>query len=181
MVVDERDMQLHEGQETRQLWCYVVSLRDQLYAIPDETGAVLMPHIGRLPAITPLPLGLVPPHVLGLANVSQRGEVVIDLAAFLGIPGEPASPEQRCLLVIGESMVEPLNGTARRDPYRLGFAVDAGHELAQLESGNKGSSGSGMYVRELITARQGQATLLDMEAICTAVAAELGAERPWNQ
>src|SRR5689334_18889570 len=75
MVVDEQAPPLPETAQSARLWCYLVSLCGQLYAVPDEPGAVLMPHIGRLPAITPLPLGLVPPYVHGLVNVSQHGEL----------------------------------------------------------------------------------------------------------
>ncbi len=178
MVVHDRSAPEPTAHASPNLWCYVVSLRGGLYAVPDKREAVLLPHISRLPAVTPLPLGLVRPYVLGLVNVSQRGEVVIDLAAFLGLPGEPAPAEERCLLVIGEGSVDPATGAARSDPYRLAFAVDAGYELAQLHSQGHGAAGT--YVRELVDTRRGQATLLDMEAICRVIVGELGAERPWG-
>jgi chemotaxis signal transduction protein len=168
----------HGHQETRRLWCYLVALRGELYAVPDEACAVLMPHISRLPHVTPLPLGLVPPYVLGLVNVNQRGEVLVDLAAYLGLPGEAAPAEQRCMLVIGER--GPRRDTSLQDPYRLAFAVDAGYELAEVESGSQRSDAAGTFVRDLAQTRRGQAALLDMEAICRAIVGELGAERPWN-
>lgn len=178
MVVDDRPVPESTDHASPNLWCYVVSLRGGLYAVPDEKAAVLMPHISRLPAVTPLPLGLVRPYVLGLVNVSQRGEVVIDLAAFLGLPGSPGAAEDRCLLVIGESIVDPASGAAHPDSYRLAFAVDAGYELTQLHSQGHGAAGT--YVRELVDTRRGQAALLDMEAICRVIVGELGAERPWG-
>lgn len=168
-----------EGTGRRQ-WCYLVSLRGGLYAIPDETRAVLLPHIGRLPHVTPLPLGLVPSYVLGLVNVNQRGEVLIDLAAYLNLPGEPAPAEQRCLLVIGESVVSSLRDVPLHDPYRLAFAVDAGYELGEIDCSGRGGEAPGPYVRELVQTRRGQAALLDMEAICAAIIGEFGSERPWN-
>jgi chemotaxis signal transduction protein len=163
---------------TPRVWAYLVALRGKLYAVPDDERAVLMPHIGRLPAITPLPSGLVPAHVLGLANVGQRGEVVIDLAAFLGLGGEPAPPEQRCLLVMGESAPATAQPAARHDPYRLGFAVDMGLGLIQIDRASGAEPGS--FARELVSTDHGQAVLLDMEAICGAVVLGLGAERRWN-
>lgn len=182
MVVEEHVANAPAGQDISLQWCYVVSLRGQLYAVPDEQAAVLMPHLGRLPAVTPLPLGLVRPYVIGLVNVSQRGEVVTDLAAFLGLAGEPAPAEQRCLLVIGESIVDPVRGEMRSDPYRLAFAVDAGYELVELHISGQRSHDPGTYtyVRELVDTRRGQAALLDMAAICRAIVAELGAERAWG-
>lgn len=182
MVVDEYIEQQRESEEQQagRLWYYLVSLRGQLYAVPDEAGAVLMPHIGRLPVVTPLPRGLVRPYVLGLVNVSQRGEVAIDLAAFLGIAGEAAPDEQRCLLVIGESGADGDDGAAHRDPYRLAFAVDAGYELTELEDAEQVQGIAGAFVRALVNTRRGQASLLDMETICASIIGELGAERPWN-
>jgi chemotaxis signal transduction protein len=167
-------------QQARRLWCYLVALRGELYAVPDEARAVLLPHIGRLPRVTPLPFGLVRPCVLGLVNVNQRGEVLIDLAAYLGLPGEPALAEQRCVLVIGESSASGLHDTPRQEPYRLAFAVDAGYELAEVECGSRSGDDTGALVRDLVQTRRGQAALLDMETICQAIVSELGAERPWN-
>ena len=64
MVVDEQVDKRHDEEEgTERLWCYLVVLRGRLCAIPDEEHTVLMPHINRLAAVTPLPLGLVPPYV----------------------------------------------------------------------------------------------------------------------
>lgn len=168
----------HGHQETRRLWCYLVALRGDLYAVPDEACAVLLPHISRLPHVTPLPHGLVRPYVLGLVNVNQRGEVLIDLAAYLGLPGEPAPAEQRCMLVIGER--SPHRDSSLQDLYRLAFALDAGYELAEVETASRSSDAAGTFVRDLVQTRRGQAALLDMEAICRAIVGELGAERPWN-
>lgn len=179
MVVDEQAPPLPQTPQSTRLWCYLVSLRGQLYAVPDEPGAVLMPHIGRLPAITPLPLGLVRPYVLGLVNVSQRGELLVDLAAFLGLAGDPPPAEQRCILLLGESAAEAVDEATGDEPYRLAFAVDAGHELAELDSAGPGPATAG-FARELVQTRRGQATLLNMHAICATIVGELGAERPWN-
>jgi chemotaxis signal transduction protein len=179
MVIDEHIEQQHVEQPSDRLWCYLMSLRGELYAIPDETHTVLLPHISHLPPVTPLPLGLVPSYVLGLANINQRGEVVIDLAAFLCLSGEQGAEEQRRLLVIGEMATHPLFAQPAQEPYRLAFVVDNGYELIQLETLGH-SSEARSFVRELITTPRGQATLLDMEAICRAVLNDLGAERPWN-
>lgn len=179
MVIDEHVQQQHVEQAADRLWCYLVDLRGNLYAIPDEPRTVLLPHISHLPPVTPLPLGLVPSYVLGLANINQRGDVVIDLAAFLSLSGDPVAEEQRRLLVIGEKTAHPLFAQPGREPYRLAFVVDGGYELIQVETSGQGAEGQS-FVRELITTPRGQATLLEMEAICRAVLHELGAERPWN-
>jgi chemotaxis signal transduction protein len=179
MVIDEHLEQQHVEQPADSLWCYLAGLRGCLYAIPDEQRTVLLPHISHLPPVTPLPLGLVPSYVLGLANINQRGDVVIDLAAFLGLPGEQVAEEQRRMLVIGETTAHPLFAQPAQEPYRLAFVVDSGYELIQVESSGQGAEGSS-FVRELVTTPRGQAALLEMESICRAVLHELGAERPWN-
>jgi chemotaxis signal transduction protein len=179
MVIDEHLEQQHAEQPADRLWCYLVGLRGGLYAIPDEPRTVLLPHISHLLSVTPLPLGLVPSYVLGLANINQRGDVVIDLAAFLGLTGEQVAEEQRRLLVVGEMTAHPMFAQPTQEPYRLAFVVDSGYELIQVESSGQSADGRS-FVRELITTPRGQAALLEMEAICRAILHELGAERPWN-
>lgn len=140
MVADEQvdrrrdEDEQEEGTGLERLWCYLVVLRGALYAIPDEEHTVLMPHINRLAAVTPLPLGLVPPYVLGLINVGQNGEVVVDLGAYLGLAGEPPPREQRRLLVIGERGADHRRGRGADDTYRLALAVDGGQGLETVRS-----------------------------------------------
>ena len=138
-----------------------------------------MPHINRLAEVTPLPLGLVPPYVLGLINVAQNGEVVVDLGAYLGYAGAQAPHEQRRLLVIGERGADYRRGRGAEESYRLAFAVDGGHELmtVRLESGL--ATGSG-FVRCTADTRYGPAAVLDMAAICADIVRTLGAERAWS-
>ncbi len=172
---DERQGEESAGESPDgRLWCYLARLRGDLYAIPDEESAVLMPYINHLGGVTPLPLGLAPPYVMGLVGVNGYGEVLVDLAAYVGLPGEPPA-EGRRLLVIGE------RASAAPMPYRLAFAVDAGYGLAHLDVGDAPPhSASGGAVRALIPTERGEAALLEMEAVCRAIIAELGAERPWN-
>src|ERR1017187_9183589 len=84
---------LHQAEAARvSEWCYLVSLGGNLYALPDNGRTVLLPFISSVPQVTPLPKGLVPPYVLGLINVAQRGEVLIDLPRLLDLRVGPASP-----------------------------------------------------------------------------------------
>jgi len=183
MVVDERAEQVDNGSEAEggadHLWCYLVVLRGELYAVPDEGHAVSLPYINRLAAVTPLPLGLVPAYVLGLVNVGQNGEVVIDLGAYLGLTGAPAPRELRRLLVIGEQVADHGDSGGSEDGYRLAFAVDRGHELTTVRPESYGAR-DGAFTRGWAGTRYGQAAVLDMAAICADIVRALGAERPWS-
>jgi chemotaxis signal transduction protein len=187
MVADEQvdrrrdEDEQEEGTGLERLWCYLVVLRGALYAIPDEEHTVLMPHINRLAAVTPLPLGLVPPYVLGLINVGQNGEVVVDLGAYLGLAGEPPPREQRRLLVIGERGADHRRGRGADDTYRLALAVDGGQGLETVRSeGGLASASGSPFVRGTVETRYGGAALLDMAAICADIVRALGAGRPWS-
>ncbi len=166
--------QVHEG-----LWCYLISLAGRLYALPDDDRTVLLPFITGMPTITPLPAGLVPPYVLGLINVAQRGELVIDLARLLDLragPPLPAGMESRRVIVVGETNPPEV------DEYRLAFAVDYGYELLQNPTPADGEDPArDPYVRAFIDTPRGVAALLDLEALCNAVLRAMGAERPWNE
>lgn len=179
MVADEQVDRRHDEEEgTERLWCYLVVLRGRLCAIPDEAHTILMPHINRLAAVTPLPLGLVPPYVMGLINVGQNGEVVVDLGAYLGFAGEQSPSAQRRLLVIGERGADYRRGRGAEESYRLAFAVDGGHELTTVRL--EGPAADGEFVRGTANTRYGPATVLDMAAICADIVRALGAERAWS-
>jgi chemotaxis signal transduction protein len=164
---------VHDG-----LWCYLISLAGRLYALPDDGRTVLLPFITGMPVITPLPAGLVPPYVLGLINVAQRGELVVDLSRLLDLrdgPPPPAIVESQRVIVVGETNPPEI------DEYRLAFAVDYGYELLQNPApAESGDQVSGPYVRSLIETPRGIAALLDLETLCNAVLREMGAERQWN-
>jgi chemotaxis signal transduction protein len=161
------------------LWCYVVSLGGQLYALPDDDRTVLLPFIGEVPQVTPLPQGLVPSYVLGLINVAQRGELLVDLPRLLGLRSGPLAPsmtEGRRIVVIGE--VHP----PEIDEYRLAFAVDYGYELLEVtQRVPTRDHPLGAFVHEIVDTTRGEAALLDMEAVCNALLGDLGAERLWNE
>lgn len=195
MVVDERaaqdklaDEPRDEGGEAEGLEYYLAVARGGLYAVPDAEQAALMPYIGRLAGVTPLPRGLVPPYVLGLVNVGHDGEVAVDLGAYLGLAGEPAPRERRRLLVIGERAGYRRGG----DPegaYRLAFAVDNGFGLTTARPhgdapwdglAQDSPAGDGAPGRATVGTRYGRATVLDMAAICADIMRALGAERPWG-
>ncbi len=183
MVVDEQiDVDRRRDEEgTDHLWYYLVVLRGALYAVPDEEHAVLMPYINHLAAVTPLPLGLVPPYVLGLVNVGQNGEVVVDLGAYLGLAGERSPHEQRRLLVIGERGVDHRRGRGAADAYRLAFAVDGGYGLATARPEfSPATDSEAGRVRGTVETRHGGAAVLDMAAICADIVRVLGAERSWS-
>lgn len=183
MVADEQIAQRRSDRPevsgastTRQVWCYLVSLRGALYALPDEPGAPLLPHINRLGHVTPLPVGLAPPYVLGLVNMGQQGELMVDLGAYLGLPGERGDDDLRRQLLVGE---QPPRGS--HDAYRLAFVVDTGYELTPLACADEdGGHGAGNYVRELIDTPRGTAAVLDMAAICADIVRALGTERAWS-
>ncbi|MGH2386562.1 MAG: chemotaxis protein CheW [Chloroflexota bacterium] len=177
MVTEEAridgDGLVHDGR-----WCYLVSLAGRLYALPDDSRTVLLPFITGMPVVTPLPAGLVPPYVLGLINVAQRGELVVDLCRLLDLRSGPPSPaivESQRVVVVGEA------SPPETDEYRLAFAIDYGYELLQnpalAEGGNEVND---PYVRALIETPRGTAALLDLETLCNAVLREMGAERQWN-
>lgn len=50
--------------------------------------------------------GLTKSQGLPAWNHSQRGELLVDLAAVLGLAGDPPPAEQRCILLHGASAVE---------------------------------------------------------------------------
>jgi chemotaxis signal transduction protein len=174
------DTAVHEAEATQaSLWCYLVSLGGQLYALPDDDRTVLLPFISDVPQVTPLPQGLVPPYVMGLINVAQRGELLADLPRLLGLRTGPLAPsmsEGRRIVVIGEARPPEV------DEYRLAFAVDYGYEL--LEATRRMPAGHhplGAFVHEVIDTPRGEAALLDMEAVCNTLLRDLGAERRWNE
>jgi chemotaxis signal transduction protein len=160
-------------------WCYLVSLGGSLFAVPDDNRTVLLPYISGVPTITPLPKGLVPAYVLGLINVAQHGELLIDLPRLLGLRSGPVGPtvaESRRVLVIGEA-VPPEVGE-----YRLAFAADYGYELFQATQGTPSTSHPlGRFVTSIVETPHGEAAKLDMEEVCNAVLKDMGAERLWNQ
>ncbi len=161
------------------LWCYLVSLGGHLFALPDDDRTVVLPFISDVPQVTPLPLGLVPPYVLGLINVAQRGEVLIDLPRFLGLRTGPLAPslaEGRRVVVIGEANPPEI------DEFRLAFAVDYGYELLHV-SERLPATGHPLsaYVHDLLETPRGEAALLDIEAVCNALLHDLGSERLWNE
>ena len=160
------------------LWCYLVSLAGRLYALPDDNRTVLLPFIAGIPIITPLPAGLVPFYVMGLVNVAQRGELIVDLARLLDLRDGPPSPtiaEGQRVVVAGET------NPPETDEYRLAFAIDYGYELLQRPAlAEGGEQVSDPYVRALIETPRGEAALLDLEALCNKILREMGAERQWN-
>lgn len=163
----------------RSVWCYLVSLGGGLYAVPDDERAVLLPFISSVPQVTPLPAGVTPPYVLGLINVAQRGELLIDLPRLLGLRDGPLPAtlaESRRIVVMGEGR-SPAVG----ESYRLAFAVDYGYELLEIAGRRPTMSHAvGAYVSELLDTPRGEAGLLDMEAVCNAVLNDMEATRLWN-
>ena len=170
MIDDERAA---DGQ-----WCYLVSLGGRLYALPDDDRTVLLPFISGMPYVTPLPAGLVPPYVLGLINVAQRGELLVDLPRLLDLRDGPPAPsiaEGQRIVVIGEA------NPPERDEYRLAFTIDYGYELLQAPLLSVvDASAQDPYVRALLETPRGEAALLDLEALCNRVLQTMGAERHWN-
>jgi chemotaxis signal transduction protein len=160
-------------------WCYLVSLGGSLFALPDDDRTVLLPFISSIPRVTPLPKGLIPPYVLGLINVAQRGELLVDLARMLGLRSGPAAPslaESQRVVVIGEA-APPEAGE-----YRLAFAVDYGYELFQMSQSTPTTTHPlGAYVGMMLETPHGEAALLDLEAVCNAVLREMDADRLWNE
>lgn len=160
-------------------WCYLVSLGGSLFALPDDDRTVLLPFISGIPQVTPLPRGLVPPYVLGLINVAQRAELLVDLPRMLRLRNGPAAPsmaESQRVVVIGE--------TNRPDvgEYRLAFAVDYGYELFQVGQRTPTTNHPlGAYVSTMLETPHGEAALLELEAVCNAVLREMGADRLWNE
>jgi len=178
MLAEDRATQ-EDAVAPTMFWCYLVSLAGQLFAVPDDERTVLLPFINMVPQVTPLPLGLVPQYVLGLVNVAQRGELLVDLARLMGLRDGPAAPgasEHRRMLVVGEG-APPEN-----EEYRLAFVVDTGHELAQVAQGTPLEEHPlGVFVKEVLTTPRGEAILLNIEEICNTVLRDFGGERQWNE
>lgn len=178
-MIAEESASREEATASAAEWCYLVSLGGSLFAVPDNTRTVLLPYISGVPMITPLPKGLVPAYVLGLINVAQRGELLIDLPRLLGLRSGPVGPsvaESRRVLVAGEA-VPPEVGE-----YRLAFAVDYGYELFQAAQTTPSTSHPlGSFVTAIVETPHGEASKLDMEEVCNAVLKDMGAERLWNQ
>ncbi len=167
-----------EGSGWDDPWCYLVGLEGRVYAIPDDDRTVLLPFISAVPPITALPRALVPAYVLGLINVAQRGEVVVDLARLLGLRTDPPpanKADNRRVIVVGEAQ-PPSSGA-----YRFAFVVDQGFELASVSLTQSDETGLDAYHRATVTTPHGPASLLDMEAICNTILHDLGAGRPWNE
>ncbi|HVA89901.1 MAG TPA: chemotaxis protein CheW [Chloroflexota bacterium] len=178
MVAEES--RIREAEAPREgLWCYLVSLGGRMFALPDDDRTVLLPFITGMPTATPLPVGLAPPYVMGLINVSQRGEMLVDLPRLLDLRDGPLGPgaaESQRVVVVGETM------PPETDEYRLAFAIDYGYELLQAPVfAEVGAAITEPYIQALIETPRGEAALLDLEAICNTVLHDLGAERRWNQ
>jgi len=177
MIAEELAAQAEDAKAPE--WCYLVSLSGSLYALPDNDRTVLLPFISSIPQVTPLPSGLVPPYILGLINVAQRGELLIDLPRMLGLrngPLPPGAAEGRRVLVVGEATPPEMA------EYRLAFAVDFGYELLQAaRPAPVANHALGAFVTAMVDTPHGDAARLDLEAICNAVLGDLGADRQWNQ
>jgi chemotaxis signal transduction protein len=160
-----------------EIWCYLAGLEGRVYAIPDDDRTVLLPYISTVPPITSLPRTLVPAYVLGLMNVAQRGEVVVDLARLLGLRtgASAANTEGRRVVVVGEAPA-PGNGA-----YRFAFVVDQGFELASVRRAEQDETSPRAYQRAVVSTPRGLAVLLDMEAVCNTILRDLGAGRGWNE
>jgi chemotaxis signal transduction protein len=155
-----------------------VGLEGRLYALPDDDRTVLLPFISAVPVITALPRALVPAYVLGLMNVAQRGEVVVDLARLLDLRAAPPTmhnAESRRVVVVGEAQ-PPGTGA-----YRFAFVVDQGFELAQISSPAQPTPAMQAYARAMVATPRGPAVLLDMEAVCNTILRDFGANRAWNE
>jgi chemotaxis signal transduction protein len=178
-MIAEEPVDRVESSASDTLWCYLVSLGGSLFALPDDDSTVLLPFISGIPQVTPLPKGLVPPYILGLINVAQRGELLVDLPRMLGLRSGPAAAtlvENQRVVVIGEAQPPEVG------EYRLAFAVDYGYELFQV--GQRAATLShplGAYVGMMLETPHGEAALLDLEAVCNAVLHDMGAERLWNE
>ena len=161
------------------VWCYLAEIGGYLLALPDDDRTVLLPYIGAIPQIAALPLALTPPYLLGLVNIAQRAEVLIDLARLFGQRDASLAQNQlegRRMVVYGEGIA------STQLPHRLAFAVDVGYELAQ-GTAQPGTVNHplGTYVRQLISTKRGTAALLNMEIVCNRVLHDLGAPRLWNE
>jgi|GEM_PF-1478707 len=167
------------GAASEALWCYLVSLGGRLCAVPDDDRTVLLPFISTVPQVTPLPVALVPAYVIGLINIAQRGELLVDLPRLLGMRDGPLAPslsEGRRVVVIGEGTPPETEG------HRIAFAVDFGYELVEVvRSGTRRSHPLGVFVREVLSTPRGEAALLDMEVVCNAVLHDMQAARFWNE
>lgn len=161
------------------VWCYVVSLGGQLFALPDDARTIILPFISAVPPITPLPAGLAPAYVMGLINVAQRGELLIDLPWLLALRDAPLPPsiaDGRRVVVVGEG--DP----PADDAYRLAFAVDYGYELLEgTRQGLPAPHALGACVCDMLTTARGEAALLDLELVCNRVLQDMDATRLWNE
>ncbi len=178
-MIAEKPVSHEETEIADSEWCYLVSLGGSLFAVPDNDRTVLLPYISGVPTITPLPKGLVPTYVLGLINVAQRGELLIDLPRLLGLRSGPIGlsiAESRRVVVIGEAIPPEIG------EYRLAFAVDYGYELLQAAQTTPSTNHPlGAFVTSIVETPHGEAAKLDMEEVCNAVLRDMGAERPWNE
>jgi hypothetical protein len=161
------------------VWCYVVSLAGQLFALPDDANTIILPFISTVPPTTPLPAGLAPSYAMGLINVAQHGELLIDLPRLLDLRDAPLPPsmaEGRRVVVVGEGNPPAV------DAYRLAFAVDYGYELLEgIRQGLPAPHPLGPYVRDLLSTSRGDAALLDLELLCNRVLQDMEATRLWNE
>jgi chemotaxis signal transduction protein len=174
------DRVIHEDTgRARSIWCYVVSLGGRLFALPDDTDTVILPFISAVPPITSLPAGLAPSYILGLINVAQRGELLIDLPRLLGLrdgPLPPSMSEGRRVIVVGEGH------PPESDAYRLAFAVDYGYELLEgVPQDLPEQHPLGIYVLDILTTSRGDAALLDLKRVCNKVLQDMEATRLWNE
>lgn len=177
MIAEERTGQAEQTAPI--VWCYLVSLGGQLFGVPDDDRTVILPYISAVPQVTPLPTGLAPAYVLGLINVAQRGELLLDLPRLMRLRDGPLPAslvESRRVVVIGEAVKDALDG------YRLAFAVDYGYELTEATRVHSSHvHARGAYVQDLLDTPRGEAALLNMEVICNTVLQDMDATRFWNQ
>ena len=161
------------------VWCYLAEVGGYMLALPDDERTVLLPYISSISQVTALPATLTPSYVLGLVNVSQRAELLIDLARLLGLRDTPLPPEHeegRRMVVYGEG------SPPAQDPHRLAFALDTGYELAEgTPHGEPSGHPLGVFVQRLLLTPRGIAALIEMEMVCNKVLHDLAAPRLWNE
>lgn len=167
-----------QGAALPAMWCYLAEVGGHLLALPDDDRTVLLPYISAVPQVTALPSQLTPPYLLGLVNIAQRGELLVDLAGILALqrpsPLERAEARRMVVYTEGPGCV--------REPYRLALAVDAGYELAEATVlAGPAVHPLGSFVRQLLVTQRGTAALIEMEMVCNKVLHDLGASRLWNE